>query len=71
MGGLWYEFFFLLLDSKANLTLSRSVGLPSDAITVESIHVSPDPPVPGKELTVTAVGRANEVIEVCATGFSQ
>ena len=40
-------------------------GLPTDAIHVETITVFPDPPVPGKDLTVTVVGTAHEVIEVC------
>ncbi|WOO77366.1 Phosphatidylglycerol/phosphatidylinositol transfer protein [Vanrija pseudolonga] len=38
-------------------------GLPSDAITIESISVSPDPPEPGKNLTVTVEATANEVVE--------
>ena len=40
-------------------------GLPTDAIQVQSISVVPDPPVPGKDLSVTAVGTALEPIEVC------
>ncbi|EJT48753.1 hypothetical protein A1Q1_02219 [Trichosporon asahii var. asahii CBS 2479] len=38
-------------------------GLPTDAITLESIELSPDPPQAGKNLTVTVRGRANEKIE--------
>jgi hypothetical protein len=40
-------------------------GLPTDAIQVQSISISPDPPVPGQDLSVTAVGTARETIEVC------
>ncbi|KAF8642278.1 hypothetical protein AX16_009550 [Volvariella volvacea WC 439] len=40
-------------------------GLPSDVIQIESISVSPDPPQPGKDLTVRVKGKAKEEIEVC------
>ena len=42
------------------------IGLPSDVIQLESIVVSPDPPVPGQNLTVTVKGSAKETIEVRA-----
>ena len=38
-------------------------GLPTDAIQVTSLVVSPDPPQPGKDLTVTVTGEATNVIE--------
>jgi len=38
-------------------------GLPSDAIQIESISVSPDPPSPGQDLTVLVKARAQEVVE--------
>ncbi|GLB36229.1 putative phosphatidylglycerol phosphatidylinositol transfer protein [Lyophyllum shimeji] len=38
-------------------------GNPSDPIQVEKITVFPDPPQPGKDLTVTVKGTATEVIE--------
>ncbi|KAL4064906.1 ML domain-containing protein [Scleroderma yunnanense] len=41
----------------------ENCGLPEDVIQLESISVTPDPPQPGKELTVTAVGTATDVIE--------
>ncbi|KAI6007343.1 ML domain-containing protein [Pisolithus albus] len=41
-------------------------GLPTDVVQVKSISVSPDPPKPGKNLTLTAVGTVNEVVKVGA-----
>lgn len=41
-----------------------STGLDTDAIQLESIEVSPDPPQPGKDLTVKVIGSAKERIEV-------
>ncbi|KAJ7024491.1 putative vacuole protein [Mycena alexandri] len=38
-------------------------GLPTDAILLKSIEVSPDPPAPGKNLTITVKGTANQRIE--------
>ncbi|KAG6845773.1 Phosphatidylglycerol/phosphatidylinositol transfer protein [Tephrocybe sp. NHM501043] len=38
-------------------------GSTTDPIQIESIEVSPDPPVPGKDLTVKVTGRATETIE--------
>ncbi|KAF9056247.1 MD-2-related lipid-recognition domain-containing protein [Panaeolus papilionaceus] len=38
-------------------------GLDTDAIQLESIEVSPDPPQPGKDLTVKVIGSAKERIE--------
>lgn len=44
---------------------SNYTGLGSDSIQITSIEVSPDPPQPGKDLTVTVKGVATKVIEVC------
>lgn len=41
-----------------------SCGQPGDAVQVQSIEVSPDPPVPGKNLTIKAKGFVTERIEV-------
>ncbi|KAG6911902.1 Phosphatidylglycerol/phosphatidylinositol transfer protein [Tephrocybe rancida] len=41
-------------------------SLESDPIQIESIQVSPDPPQPGKDLTVTVAGRAVETVEIGA-----
>ncbi|KAJ6575214.1 hypothetical protein B0H19DRAFT_1254802 [Mycena capillaripes] len=38
-------------------------GLPSNPIQIDSIELSPDPPVPGKDLTVTVKALVTEVIE--------
>ena len=39
-------------------------GNPSDPVHIKSIEISPDPPKPGEDLTVTVVGEAIERIEV-------
>ncbi|KAI0815123.1 ML domain-containing protein [Irpex lacteus] len=41
----------------------ESCGEASDPIHIKSIEISPDPPVPGKNLTVKVVGEALEVVE--------
>ncbi|KAF5377590.1 hypothetical protein D9615_005331 [Tricholomella constricta] len=41
----------------------KDCGSPTDPIQIQSIHVSPDPPQPGKDLTVEVVGKATRVIE--------
>ncbi|KAG8990854.1 Phosphatidylglycerol/phosphatidylinositol transfer protein [Tulasnella sp. 427] len=40
-----------------------ALGLPTDIVQIESLTVSPDPPEPGQNLTITAVGRATKTIE--------
>ena len=40
-------------------------GHDTDPIHIETIEISPDPPLPGQELTVTVTGTAKETIEVC------
>jgi len=42
-------------------------GLPTDVIQIESLTISPDPPEPGKNLTVTVSATATERIEKGAT----
>jgi len=41
----------------------KSCGLETDAIQLDTIEVSPDPPQPGKDLTVKVTGTAQEVIQ--------
>ena len=41
-----------------------SLGVPTDAIQLKSIEVSPDPPKPGEQLTVTVNAEVQEQIEV-------
>ncbi|KAI6047568.1 ML domain-containing protein [Pisolithus marmoratus] len=38
-------------------------GLPTDVVQIQSISLFPDPPKPGADLTITAVGTVNEVVE--------
>jgi hypothetical protein len=40
-------------------------GEDSDVVQVESINITPDPPQPGKDMTVTVKGTSSSVIEVC------
>ncbi|KAJ7181758.1 ML domain-containing protein [Mycena crocata] len=58
-------FSFLLLQAYAATSGWEYVdcGLPSQPLQIESIEVSPDPPLPGEELTVTAKGHVTERIE--------
>ena len=44
--------------------MHESIGSTSDVVQIESITVSPDPPKPGEDLTVTVKGTAQENIEV-------
>ncbi|SCZ87351.1 BZ3500_MvSof-1268-A1-R1_Chr2-2g04817 [Microbotryum saponariae] len=37
-------------------------GNPTDAIEIDSIKISPDPPVPGKDLTIYASGKVKTLI---------
>jgi hypothetical protein len=39
-------------------------GKPSDSVHIRSIDISPDPPVPGENLTVKVVGEAKSTVEV-------
>lgn len=39
-------------------------GSPTDVIQLKSISLSPDPPKPGQDLTVTVVGTAQQRVEV-------
>ncbi|GAA5887664.1 hypothetical protein JCM16303_003719 [Sporobolomyces ruberrimus] len=39
-------------------------GSPSDALQIDSIKISPDPPKPGQDLTIVASGRAQSKIDV-------
>ncbi|GAA5895920.1 sterol transporter [Sporobolomyces salmoneus] len=39
-------------------------GSPSDALQIDSIKITPDPPKPGQDLTIVASGRAQSKIDV-------
>jgi len=43
------------------------VGDPSDIVTIKSLDISPDPPKPGQQLTVTVNAYTSETIEVRRT----
>lgn len=43
--------------------LTQKLGLPTDLVTIKSLTVSPDPPQPGKNLTVTVSGTVHQTIE--------
>ncbi|KAI0348481.1 hypothetical protein BDW22DRAFT_1350698 [Trametopsis cervina] len=38
-------------------------GSPSDPVHIKSIDISPDPPVPGEDLTVKVIGEATSTVE--------
>ncbi|KAJ7925877.1 ML domain-containing protein [Mycena leptocephala] len=38
-------------------------GLPSNPLQIDSIELSPDPPLPGQDLTVTVKGLVTDIIE--------
>ena len=40
------------------------VGDPDDIVTIKSLDISPDPPKPGQQLTVTVNAFTSEPIEV-------
>lgn len=54
----------LAVHSLSSCLILQHLGLPTDIITIKSLDVKPDPPVPGEDLTVTAIGVASEVVEV-------
>jgi hypothetical protein len=45
-------------------------GLDTDVIQLKSFEISPDPPQPGKDLTITVKGHAAERIGVCTWFWS-
>jgi hypothetical protein len=51
-------------DRLSHVLISSSLGLPTDAVQVKSIKLSPDPPQIGKDLTITARGVVTRKIEV-------
>jgi hypothetical protein len=63
-GWSWKDCGETYFDIKYQPLAKLPSGLPTDAIQLQSISLSPDPPKPGEDLTVTAVGLAQEVIEV-------
>ena len=48
----------------SNLLTQSFTGLLTDPIQIESITVSPDPPKPGENLTITVLATVYETIEV-------
>jgi len=38
-------------------------GLPSDAVEITSVEVSPDPPLPGNDVTVTVAGKVVDEVK--------
>ncbi|GAA5911305.1 hypothetical protein JCM5296_004798 [Sporobolomyces johnsonii] len=38
-------------------------GLPTDALQIDSLRISPDPPKPGQNLTIYATGRAQSLVD--------
>ena len=62
LGKLRYDMIlthFIQFINVVNIT-----GLDSDVVQVESVVVSPDPPVPGEDLTVKVKANVQEIIEV-------
>lgn len=53
-----------LIDAEPELIRCPVPGLPTDIIRLHSLEVSPDPPKPGQNLTVTASGTVLQTIEV-------
>jgi hypothetical protein len=45
--------------------MALASGSVTDVIEIKSLAISPDPPKPGDELTVTASGYVSRTIEVC------
>ncbi len=50
--------------TSSGLCLGLLAGEPGDAITIKSVALKPDPPVPGQELTIYADGTVNNLIDV-------
>jgi len=48
--------------------VARYAGDPSDIVTIKSLNISPDPPKPGQQLTVTVNAYTSEIIEVSGPG---
>lgn len=57
------------LVTSSPVSLNSYPGQPSDAIQIKEITISPDPPQPGKDMTVKVNGEAQSVIEVVTTCF--
>ncbi|KAI0034323.1 ML domain-containing protein [Vararia minispora EC-137] len=63
---LWNQVAILSQGGPVRTTESwdwSDCGLTSDPIQIESIVVTPDPPKPGQEMTVTVKASAQEVVE--------
>jgi hypothetical protein len=44
--------------------MDHITGEPTDVIQIKSLRISPDPPVPGKNLTIYAAGTVKDLIDV-------
>lgn len=55
---------FDFIDAEPELIRRPAPGLPTDIIKLHSLELSPDPPKPGENLTVTASGTVLQTIEV-------
>lgn len=64
MESLWCVFSVVLMLVFLSYFQAFSGNVDSDPIKIESIEIFPDPPLPGKNLTVAVTGTANQVIEV-------
>ncbi|KAF7347754.1 Phosphatidylglycerol/phosphatidylinositol transfer protein [Mycena venus] len=61
-----FLFFAFLLQAYAATSGGweyTDCGLPSNPIQIDSIEISPDPPLPGQDLTVTVKALVTDVIE--------
>lgn len=56
-------------DTDPEPMASYHIGLPTDPVQIDSIGVFPDPPQPGKNLTVQISGSIAERVEVCIPPF--
>jgi len=59
---------FLVPRDPTCRTKRRHVGDPNDIVTIKSLNISPDPPKPGQQLTVTVDAFTSETIEVSGPG---
>jgi hypothetical protein len=55
---------FRVADTTCGVERRLHPGTPEDIVTINSITLSPDPPKPGQNLTVTVSARTSEKIDV-------
>jgi len=53
-----------LIDEETELIRARLSGLSTDIVKLRSLEISPDPPKPGQNLTITISGTVFQTIEV-------